>query len=103
VTPRFSLVVRPLAREDIADAASWYEDRAVGLGTRFLASVDAGLRAVQEAPERYRRVYGDVRRVPVPDFPYALYFVTRGEQLHVLACMHGRRHPSRWQGRARDL
>ena len=72
MTPRVSLVVRPAARDDIAEAAGWYEERAEGLGTRFLASVDAGLRVAQEAPERYRQVYRGVRRVPVPDFPYAL-------------------------------
>ena len=103
MTPRLTLVIRPQARDDIAEAASWYEERVVGLGARFLTSVDAGLRTAQQAPERFRQVYREVRRVPVPDFPYALYVVMRDERLHVLACMHGRRHPSRWQRRARDL
>ncbi len=103
MTPRLSLEIRPLARDDIAEAAGWYDDRAAGLGARFLARVDTALRAVQEAPERYRLVHRDIRRVPVPDFPYAVYFVVRGDRVHVVACMHGRRHPSRWQGRARGL
>ena len=103
MTPRLSLVVRPLARADIREAARWYDGRSPGLGDRFLASVDAALRAAREGPERSRQVYREVRRVPVPDFPYALYVVLRGERLHVLACTHGRRHPSRWQGRARGL
>jgi plasmid stabilization system protein ParE len=103
VTARLSLVVRPLARDDIADAAGWYEERAPELGARFLASVDGALRLMQDAPEQYRRVYRDVRRALVPDFPYAVYFVVRGDVLHVLACLHGRRHPSRWQSRARGF
>ena len=56
MTPRLTLVIRPQARDDIAEAASWYEERVVGLGARFLASVDAGLRTAQQAPERFRQV-----------------------------------------------
>ena len=97
--PRFSLVVRPLARRDIAEAAQWYDDREAGLGDRFLTRVSAAAEAARTAPEQYRTVYRDVRRILVADFPYALFFVTRGTTLHVLACMHGRRHPSRWQSR----
>lgn len=101
--PRFSLVVRSLARRDIAEAAQWYEDREVGLGDRFLARVTTAAETARAAPEQYRTVYRDVRRILVTDFPYALYFVTRGTTLHVLACMHGRRHPSRWQRRAGEV
>lgn len=103
MTPRPALDIRPLARDDIAEAAGWYEDRVAGLGARFLARVGDALRSAHESPERYRLIYRDVRRVSVPDFPYAVYFVVRGDRVHVVGCMHGRRHPSRWQGRARDL
>ena len=103
MTPRLSLEVRPHAAGDIREAATWYEGRSEGLGDRFLVGVDAALDAARQTPEQYRRVYRDVRRVPMPDFPYALYLVVRGERLHVLACTHGRRHASRWQRRARDF
>lgn len=101
--PRLVLVVRPPARRDISEAAVWYEERSAGLGARFAAAVNAALTAVASRPARYRRGYGEVRRALVADFPYGVYFVVRGETVQVLACMHGRRDPRRWQSRAREL
>lgn len=97
------VIVRPLARRDIARAARRYEKQSTGLGSRFIAAVDAALTSAGDAAERYPVVYADVRRVRVAVFPYGAYFVVRGEAVHVLAVTHGRRHPRRWQTRARGL
>ena len=97
------IVVRPRARDDIAEAAVWYELRAEGLGIRFRSVVESTLSAIAGAPEQFRVVHRDVRRAILADFPYALYFVVRGETVQVLASTHGRRRPRRWQSRRRDL
>lgn len=65
--------------------------------------VDNAMAAIGAHPEQYRLVYREVRRAVLPDFPYALYFVERHELVHILACVHGRRHPHRWQARLREL
>lgn len=94
------VIVRPLARRDVAPAARRYEKQSAGLGSRFLAAVDVALMSAGDAAERYPVVYADVRRVRVAVFPYSVYFVVRGGAVHVLAVTHGRRHPRRWQTRA---
>jgi hypothetical protein len=33
-------------------------------------------------------------------FPYGIYFVPTAELIGVVACMHARRNPRRWQERA---
>ena len=50
------IVVRPRAREDIAEAAVWYELRAEGLGIRFRSVVVSTLSAIAGAPEQFRVV-----------------------------------------------
>jgi hypothetical protein len=67
----FGLVVEPEVRAEMAAAAIWYEGRERGLGSRFLDAADAALKSVQQAPHQYRivRKRGQVRRVPVHDFP----------------------------------
>lgn len=100
MTPR-PVIVRPLARQDIARATRWYEQQAAGLGSRFVAAVDAALAAAGAEAERYPAVYRGVRRVRVGVFPYGVYFVVRAGAAQVLAVTHGRRHPRRWQARAR--
>lgn len=67
------VVISPLARDDIAAAAIWYELRAEGLGVRFRSIVDETLVAIVESPERFRVVHRDIRRGILADFPYALY------------------------------
>lgn len=99
MTPIRPVIVRPLARRDIAGAARWYEEQSVGLGSRFLAAVDDALAATAADPGRYPAVYRDVRRARIAVFPYGVYFVVRAGAVQVLAVTHGRRHPRRWQSR----
>jgi plasmid stabilization system protein ParE len=40
-----------------------------------------------------------VRRALVGRFPYAIYFRATPNEIVVLAVIHGRRHPRRWQSR----
>ena len=94
-----SLVVRSAAEADIADAALWYEQRAPGLGTEFLRAVDVTLAEVARMPERFPVVYQDCRRALPRRFPFAIYFVVSAGLVNVVACMHARRDPRRWEQR----
>jgi toxin ParE1/3/4 len=97
----FGLVVEPEVRAEMAAAAIWYEGRERGLGSRFLDAADAALKSVQQAPRQYQivRKRGEVRRVTVHDFPYGLFYLVSESDVIVVACVHGRRHPRRWQTR----
>ena len=41
-------------------------------------------------------VRGDVRRVILRRFPYALFYTIEGSDVVVLACVHERRSPDHW-------
>jgi plasmid stabilization system protein ParE len=94
------LLVRSAAEADIADAARWYEARAVGLGADFLRALDVTLSEIQRMPERFPVVRGTCRRALLRRFPYAVYFVPTAEVIQVIACLHASRNPQRWQQRA---
>jgi hypothetical protein len=51
-------------------------------------------------PERYPVVRGEARRALLRRFPYAVFFVATPDLVSVLACMHARRDPRRWQERS---
>ena len=87
------VVFRPEAREDLADAYRWYEDKRVGLGDEFLLVVDAAIEQVRRAPDEHSVVHRDVRRVLTRRFPYGLFYVIEVERIVVLAVFHGRRDP----------
>lgn len=92
-------IVRPAAAADVDDAFLWYETQRPGLGQDFLAAADALIAAIAEHPLRYPVIRRNTRRALMRRFPYAMYFRIYGEVVVVVACMHGRRNPRRWQVR----
>jgi plasmid stabilization system protein ParE len=93
------LLVGASAEADVLDAALWYEQRSPGLGTEFLRAVDVTLAEIARMPERYRLVHREARRALLRRFPYAVYFVATPDLISVVACMHARRDPRRWEER----
>jgi plasmid stabilization system protein ParE len=90
-------IVRPAAAADIDDAFLWYEAQRPGLGREFLAAADALISTLAQHPLRYPIVRRNTRRALMRRFPYAMYFRVYDEVIVVVACMHGRRNPRRWQ------
>jgi plasmid stabilization system protein ParE len=97
MTPR--LFLRPEARAELAEAYRWYEERSTGLGHEFIRSVRIVLAAIERAPSQFPTALDDIRRAQLRRFPYLIYFVVLPESVSVLAVMHGRRDPRRWQAR----
>jgi hypothetical protein len=89
---------------ELHEAASWYEARDEGLGSRFLAEVDRVLHVVAMRPRVFSRLADtapelELRRALVPRFPFGLVFlVVRGE-IRVVAVAHPRRRPHYWLDR----
>ena len=63
------LIVDPAAEDDIFDAYRWYEDRRLGLGERFLDSLDDAFQLVADNPIAFPSVIEDVRRTLTRTFP----------------------------------
>ncbi|MGQ0767154.1 MAG: type II toxin-antitoxin system RelE/ParE family toxin [Gemmatimonadota bacterium] len=97
MTSRF--VLRRLAAEDIAEAATWYALRSVVLAGEFVRAVDAVLAAIRRAPQHFPELQPGVRRAVLRRFPYSVFFTTRDGTTFVVACLHHRRHPRRWRRR----
>src|SRR5438128_1929319 len=93
------LIIRPEAEADIDEAASWYEEQREGLGDEFLRAVDECLARIVEYPLAYQLVHRNTRRNLLSRFPYAIHYVIEDDEISVIACMHGKRHPRRWQKR----
>lgn len=80
------VTVRPEAESELHEAWLWY-------------CVEAAMGLAARAPESNPRVEGEIRRVLVRRFPYALFFVVDGEKIAVLAIFHLARNPSSWKRR----
>lgn len=95
--PRF--LVEPEAEAELDEAFNWYEARTAGLGSEFVRAVRAAFALIRRKPDQFPRARGDIRRALVRRFPYAVYYVAETDQISVLAVIHTRRHPRRWQSR----
>ena len=93
------IVVRPAAAADIDEAFLWYEGQRLGLGHEFLAAAQTSIDGVAQHPLRSPVIRRNTRRALLRRFPYAIYFRVYDEVIVVVACMHGRRNPRRWQVR----
>lgn len=93
------IVVRDEAEADIAEAAFWYERRAVGLGAEFVRSIDACLSLISRQPEVFPIIYRQARMGLPRKFPYLVIYRVLPDFISIVAVMHGSRHPRRWKSR----
>ena len=94
-----SIVFRRAAQAEYADAARWYEARALGVGYRFVERVEHALSEVAESPLRPAKLFAGIRRIRVRGFPFLLYYVVEESRIVVVAVLHARRNPAIWRSR----
>ena len=92
-----TVVFRPQAEGEVRAARGWYEEQRPGLGARFADAIEQSVQRIVSNPLAFPLVHGEIRRAVVRQFPYAVYFRVHEDDIVVLAVMHGRRHPHRWQ------
>lgn len=98
----YRLVIQPEAEADLEEACRWYENQRSGLGSEFIARVEAVVERIRETPELHAVVYRNVRQTLVGRFPYVVCYLFEEEQIDVLAVFHGHRDPTAWKLRVGD-
>ncbi len=93
----FHLKFSARALREIGEAQTWYETQSPGLGDEFVAAIALQLKRLEQALLLYAEVIPKVHRALLPRFPYGLFYVVRGDLIHVLAVLHDKRNPGHWQ------
>lgn len=91
--------LREEAEQDLAGAATWYEQQRPDLGHELLDEAIATFELIAIQPRVYPIVYRDLRRTLLTRSPFGVYFRITATEVIVLAIIHGSRHPKHWQGR----
>ena len=92
-------VFHPEALFELEAATDLFADRQKGLEIRFIDAVYSAIHRACDAPERWRRFDGDIRRLLVHVFPYAVLYSIEDEFLYIIAVMHCNREPGYWHKR----
>lgn len=95
----FALFITPLAEDDIAQAAMWYEHQRKGLGADFLLALEAKLSSILRSPYHYPEQRFGYRRGIIRRFPYAIHYQVEQQQIIVVALWHFSRKPWAWRKR----
>jgi plasmid stabilization system protein ParE len=89
------LVFTADANRDIEEAFTWYEQRQVGVGPRFILAFRLRVDQILRSP-LIPRPFGRkaFRKSRVPHWPYSIYYrVINDEELRIVAVVHGARDP----------
>lgn len=89
----------PEALVEFEAAADFYAERQRGLEARFIDAVHTAIRNACDAPQRWRQFDGEIRRVLVHVFPYAVLFSIEDGYIYIIAVMHCSREPEYWKNR----
>ena len=88
-----------IARQELEDAARYYELEYSGLGRRFKEEVRKAALRIAEYPKAWSIERGEVRKCLLHKFPYKLMYSVEEDHIIVIAVAHQHRKPDYWVGR----
>ena len=89
----------PEAVEDLLETQRWYCRREPALAGDFANAFAAAVERIRCDPRSFPLIHGQIRRLVLRQFPYAVYFREEGSEILVIA-LHGRQDPRRWLQRS---
>lgn len=94
----FKAVILPLAKQDIIDAASWYNSKQKGLGRRFTKEVRFKVQFIRENPEAYAVRYNNTRCAVLDKFPFMIHYSIDNSRKNIIvaAVFHTSLSPEKW-------
>src|SRR5262249_38342912 len=94
-----NLIFLEAARDELDEAAAYYEKQREGLGEQFAEEVENTLQRILHHPQVWTKLAENTRRCRTNRFPYGVVYQVRGEDIVVVAVMHLRRKPGYWKDR----
>ncbi len=97
----YKSVILPLAKEDIREAAKWYNKQQNGLGKRFTAEVREKVHFIRQNPKASNIRYSSVRAAVLNAFPFMVHYTIdeKDKTIIVSAVLHTSRDPKLWKSR----
>ncbi len=90
------IVVLEPARQEMIDAAKYYELQAPGLGHQFLDKIESAMEDLGRAPDQWPVIRHNIRRRLIHRFPFGILYRIDADAVVILAVMHTRQHPNYW-------
>jgi len=88
------LSYRPEIEDDVVDAATWYDNKLLGLGDEFVAEYVAAIKRIQDNPLLFAVAKNGLRPCRLKRFSYIIHFDVDGNNVLIVALMGGGRDDS---------
>lgn len=97
----YKVILLPLSKLDISDAATWYDTKQKGLGKRFTKEVRAKISFILENPKAYAIRYDKTRCAVLDIFPFLIHYTIdeKSRTIIVAAILHTSLNPKKWSNR----
>lgn len=97
----YQAIILSLAKEDIREAAEWYNKNSQGLGLRFTAEVREKVHFIRQNPMASNIRYDNVHTAVLNSFPFLVHYTVdeANKTVIVSAVLHSSRNPELWQNR----
>jgi plasmid stabilization system protein ParE len=92
---KYSIEIKEEAVLDIKEAYLYYEEQKVGLGNRFLETLESYLERVKKYPEHYQIKRKPYREAFIKNFPYIIIYEIEGDKIIVYAVFNTWRNPNK--------
>ena len=89
----------PEAADEYEEAIAYYEDCQTGLGKQLSQEIDAAIKLILVFPTAWTMLEGEIRRILVRRFPFGLLYISRNDEIYILAVMNLNRNPNYWKNR----
>lgn len=85
------------ASKEAEDAYAYYENKSSDLASRFTATIDQALLAIQRLPTLHPPYRSSgLRKLIIRQFPYTIYFLEMETRIWIVALAHQSRRPDYW-------
>ena len=89
----------PNAADEYDEAIDYYEDCQTGLGKQLTQEIDASIKLILAFPIAWTLLEGEIRRILIRRFPFGLLYISRADEIYILAVMNLNRNPNYWKER----
>lgn len=97
----YKSIILLLAKQDIREAAIWYNKQSPGLGKRFITEIREKVNFIRHNPLASNVRYDGVRTAVLNVFPFMIHFTIdeKNKTVIVTAVFHTSRDPQLWENR----
>ena len=97
----YKSLILPFAKEDIREAAIWYNKQQEGLGKRFISEVREKVHFIRLNANATIIRYDGVRTAVLNVFPFMVHYTVdeKNKTIIISAVLHTSRNPDLWKNR----